>query len=421
MSDERTDDAEDSDDSRPTTRRESSPRNSSSSNQNSSTPSRRNPSSSHRTSTVPPRRGEFDFIERIRRQEMERLGEHKNSSLVTHHSSLINHQSSLVTGIGDDAAVVRQRAGFDTVVTTDLLVEGVDFRLETAWTRPRDLGHKALAVSLSDVAAMGARPRFCLLSVGVPRERWRGRFLEEFYAGVRSLAARHGVVIIGGDISRTPERVVVDSIVLGEVRRGRAVLRSGARAGDQIFVTGSLGGAAAGLRILEGGAVRKSTSASPSRSDARQTRAERGLVARQLRPEPRVEWGALLGERRLASAMIDLSDGLSSDLAHVCRESRVGARVEAASLPFDSSFESAGIAGDDALSLALDGGEDFELLFTVSARDARRLPREVGGVCVTRIGEVTAERGKVTLVRNGRARLLRPGGFEHFGYDEGKR
>jgi thiamine-monophosphate kinase len=366
-------------------------------------------------------RGEFDFIERIRRQEDARLASHNHSSLVTHHSSLLQ-------GIGDDAAVLRQHAGLDTVITTDLLVEDVDFRLGHGGSSPRDLGHKALAVSLSDAAAMGAQPRFCLLSVGVPRARWRGRFLEEFYAGVRSLAATHGVVIIGGDTSRTPERVVLDSIVLGEVRSGRAVMRSGARAGDRIFVTGSLGGAAAGLRVLEGGAVRQSkivegdavrrsraASTSASRSSARMKRAERGLILRQLRPEPRVEWGALLGERRLATSLIDLSDGLSSDLAHVCRESGVGARIEAASLPFDQHLETSGIADDDALSLALDGGEDFELLFTVSARDVRRLPREVGGVRVTRIGEVTRERGKVRLVRDGRARLLRPGGFDHFG------
>ena len=344
-------------------------------------------------------RGEFDFIELLRRQEDARRAALNDSSLITHHSSLLQ-------GIGDDAAVIRQRAGFDTVVTADLLVEDVDFRLGRGWTSPRDLGHKALAVSLSDVASMGARPRFCLLSVGVPRARWRTAFLEEFYAGVRSLADAHSVLIIGGDTSRTPERVVVDSIVLGEVRSGRAVPRSGARAGDQIFVTGSLGGAAAGLKILESGAVRKSKALRQSKT--------LGLVARQLRPVPRVEWGALVGERRLASAMIDLSDGLSSDLAHVCRESRVGARIDAASLPLDPLLASAGISGDETLSLALDGGEDFELLFTVSERDARRLPDELGGVRVTHVGEVTRERGKVRLVHNGRARLLRPGGFEHF-------
>ena len=348
------------------------------------------------------RRGEFDFIERIRRQELRRLRLHKNSSLITHHSSLL-------LGIGDDAAVLRQRSGLDTVVTADLLVEGIDFRLERAGTRPRDLGHKALAVSLSDVAAMGARPRFCLLSVGLPAARWRTRFLEEFYAGVRALAEAYGVAIIGGDTSRTPERVVVDSVVLGEVKRGRAVLRSGARPGDQVFVTGALGGAAAGLKVLEGRA------GAPPR--ARLTRAQRRLVLRQTRPAPRVEWGALLGERRLATALIDLSDGLSSDLAHLCRESGVGARVDAALLPVDPLLKSTKVSEADALSLALDGGEDFELLFTARPRDVARLPREVGGVPATRVGEVTAGRGKVTIIRDGRERPLRPGGFEHFRRD----
>jgi thiamine-monophosphate kinase len=341
--------------------------------------------------------GEFDFIERVRRHESARLTNDKHSSLITHHSSLIR-------GIGDDAAVLRPRAGFNLVVTADLLVEGVDFRLGGGWTSPRDLGHKALAVSLSDAAAMGARPRFCLLSVGVPRARWRGRFLEEFYEGVRALADEYGVRIIGGDTSRTPGGFVVDSIVLGEVRRGRALTRGGARAGDQIFVTGSLGGAAAGLKILESDAARTS-----------RRRAERGLVMRQRRPEPRVEWGALLSEKRLATSLIDLSDGLSSDLAHVCRESGVGARLDASLLPLDSLLAQAGVEADEALKLALDGGEDFELLFTASTPRASRLPREVGGVPVTRVGEVTGERGKVRLVKDGQARLLKPGGFEHFG------
>ncbi|MBV9926407.1 MAG: thiamine-phosphate kinase [Acidobacteria bacterium] len=338
--------------------------------------------------------GEFDFIERVRRRELARVPDNRHSSLITHHSSLLK-------GIGDDAALLRPRAGFDLVITADLLVEGVDFRLDKGWTTPRDLGHKALAVSLSDAAAMGAWPCFCLLSVGVPRALWRGRFLEEFYEGVRALADVYGVRIIGGDTSRTTGGFVVDSVVIGEVRRGRALTRGGAAAGEQIFVTGSLGGAAAGLKMLEGG----------------RARASRGLLARQRRPEPRVEWGALLSEKGLATSLIDLSDGLSSDLMHVCRESGVGARVEAASLPLDPLLAQTNVGADEALRLALDGGEDFELLFTASTRQAARLPREVGGVPFTRVGEVTAERGKVRLVRDGRASLLKPGGFEHFRRD----
>ncbi len=340
--------------------------------------------------------GEFDFIERVRRRELARVINDKHSSLTTHHSSLL-------LGIGDDAAVLRPRAGFDLVVTADLLVEGVDFRLNRGWTTPRDLGRRALAVSLSDAAAMGARPRFCLLSVGVPRALWRGRFVEEFYEGVRALADVYGVRIVGGDTSRAVEGFVVDSVVLGEVRRGRVLTRGGARAGDLIFVTGALGGAAGGLRILESGAARTSRG-----------RGARGLVERQRRPEPRVEWGALLSEKGLATSLIDLSDGLSSDLAHVCRASGVGARVDAARLPLDPLLKEAGVDDDEALGLALDGGEDFELLFTADPRRASRLPGEVKGVPVTRVGEVTAERGKVRLVRGGKARPLKPGGFEHF-------
>lgn len=425
MSDEWTDDG---DDSRPTRRKPSS--------RNSSTASRRNsPAPSRRSSTAPPRRGEFDFISRLRRLELKHLGKRNSSSLVTHHSSLLH-------GIGDDAAVFRQRPGFDTVITTDLLVEDIDFEyfvpnitadFKRSQNSPRDIGHKAVAVSLSDVAAMGARPLYCLLSVGVPREVWKSRalasagfehrrrpapradwrdyFIEEFYLGVRALAARYGVALIGGDTSRTPERVVVDSICLGEVRRGRAVLRAGARAGDQIFVTGALGGAAAGLKILQNRA-RLEPSANLRYPYPKLPGAQARLVKRQVRPEPRVDWGLLLGERRLASAMIDISDGLSSDLAHLCRESGVGAVVEASLLPIEPLLKSEEDA--DALALALNGGEDFELLFTVSPRNVARLPAEVGGVHATRIGEITGARGKLSLLRDGRARPLKPRGFEHF-------
>ena len=367
-------------------------------------------------------RSEFDFIRHIRQQTLKRLTSPNRPS------SLIPHPSSFVFGIGDDAAVIRNpRTGVDTVVTADLLVEDVDFRLST--TTPRLLGHKALAVSLSDVAAMGARPRFALLSVGAPAHIWASSFLDEFYEGFFGLADAHGVALVGGDVSRVGERgaksgrapLVIDSIVLGEVKSGRAVMRAGARPGDLIYVTGSLGGAAAGLRLLEeglrlrGGLTAKSTTAESvqgrqrgvSLSDARQR-----LIVRQLRPAPRVAWGRLLGEERLASSMIDLSDGLSSDLAHLCRESRVGARLDAARLPVDP--HASRVYPADALDLALGGGEDFELLFTVAPRRAKRLPDELEGVPVTRVGEVTDRGGKVLLIEGSRERVLTPAGFTHF-------
>ncbi len=340
-------------------------------------------------------RSEFDFIERIRRRALK-------------HSSLIPHPSSLSLGIGDDAAVFRQQAGRETVVTADLLIEEIDFRLDT--TTARLLGHKALAVSLSDIAAMGARPRYALVSIGVPREIWRSDFVDEFYEGFFALAETYGVALVGGDVSRSPERIVIDSVVLGEVERGRAVTRSGARAGDHVFVTGSLGGAAAGLRLLgRGESLRR------KRSRSLQYRAVEELLLRQLRPEPRIPWGALLGEERLATAMIDISDGLSSDLTHLCRQSRVGAVIDAARVPVDSAvINLCGRRALDPLLLALHGGEDFELLFTVRPRDLARLPRSLGGVPLTYVGDVTGEGAGVRISEGSRVWPLEPAGFTHF-------
>jgi thiamine-monophosphate kinase len=366
--------------------------------------------SSHAPAHGNPGDGEFDFIERIRRRVAGAQRPHNSSA-----SSLVPHPSTLIHGIGDDAAVFRTGAGRDTVVTADLLVEDIDFY--RSLSKPADLGHKALAVSLSDVAAMGARPRFALVSLGVPQTTWQTDFLEDFYDGLLALAEAHGVLLVGGDVSRTPDRVVIDSIVLGEVAADRAVLRSGARPGDQLFVTGALGGAAAGLRLLE-----KSVALSPDLKD--DFPAEFGeLSARQTRPMPRVEWGAFLCEEGLATAMIDLSDGLSSDLAHLCRESRVGAVLDWSQIPVhpalghdgalaDNSFTHTVVA--DAHQLALHGGEDFELLFAVNPRDLLKLPRELGGVPVTRIGEITEAAAGIKLQRHQHAEELKPGGFEHF-------
>jgi len=308
-----------------------------------------------------------------------------------------------------------QRTGYETVITADLLIEDIDFR--RAHTDARALGHKALAVSLSDIAAMGARPRYALLSVGVPADVWRTRWLDQFYEGFFALAARTGVALIGGDVSRTPERIVIDSIVLGETRRGRAVLRNGARPGDQIFVTGTLGGASAGLSILESNATKRNARTHQRATSARQplmTSARAQLIRRQQRPEPRLAWGALLGNKRLASAMIDLSDGLSSDLAHLCRESNVGALIDAAHLPIDPFIAQANVNAPDALTLALHGGEDFELLFTVRPQHVTRLPRELDGVPITHIGEVRAPSAGIKIHINGRTRTLKPAGFVHF-------
>lgn len=346
---------------------------------------------------TPPARGEFDFISHIRRQAT-------------------SEARGLVRGIGDDAAVIFNSSASHLLVTTDLLIEDVDFR--RAHFGPAEIGHKAVAASLSDIAAMGGRPRWALLSIGVPREIWeRPRYVATLYRGAERLASLHGATIIGGDVSRTPGHIVVDSILIGETAPGRAVLRSGARPGDQIFVTGTLGGAAAGLRVLEHAATLPAAAAQAF------LRRFPELTLRQRKPIPRVGWGALLGERGLATAMIDLSDGLSSDLTHLCRESGAGALVEAAGLPINSHVRRAPASTShafaralkaDAHALALHGGEDYELLFTVAPSDLGRLPKKLNGVPVTRIGEIKEVRRGVKLLRDGREEVLTPSGFEHF-------
>ncbi len=354
----------------------------------------------HSSTKNSPAGSEFDFISRIKgRAEAARA----------------NKTDGLVYGIGDDAAVLTGRSGRDSVITTDLLVEDIDFRRTSL---PSDIGYKALAVSLSDIAAMGARPLWTLLSLGLPQDIWNSPFAGGISEGFLSAAREFGVTLIGGDVSRTPGRIVLDSIVIGETGRGRAVLRSRARAGDHIFVTGTLGAAAAGLKLLE--------RANNLRTRAARTRFLSGLeelTQRQTHPTPRVECGALLGERRLASAMIDLSDGLSSDLAHLCERSGVGALIEASRIPVAPLLKQADAVNpnqfsralkDDALNLAMHGGEDFELLFTVRPRDTAQLPKRLGGVRLTRIGEMRDANEGIKLLQDGRAEVLQPSGFDHF-------
>ena len=335
-------------------------------------------------------RSEFDFINSLR---------HRTGSHTT---------QSLIAGIGDDAAVVRNSAGKDTVITADLLVEDIDFRRTT--TPPYLLGHKALAVSLSDMAAMGARPLWSLISIGVPDDVWQTDFVERLYDGLLDLAHHYGVQLIGGDTSRTTDKIVIDSIVTGECASGATVMRSGAKAGDQIFVTGSLGAAAAGLRLIERGAHL----AEQNLGDEDSQKLDH-ILLRQLRPEPRVGWGMVLGEERLATSMIDLSDGLSSDLNRLCDASRVGALIDSALLPVDDRVqELCGRRALDPLQLALHGGEDFELLFTVKPENAARLPRKVDGVEIKRIGEITSASEGVKISEGSRTWELKPGGWMHF-------
>lgn len=341
---------------------------------------------------------EFDFISQLRERVRSR-----------------NISGRVITGIGDDAAVLSLSPGRELVITTDLLIEDIDFHRNSA--PPGLLGHKALAVSLSDIAAMGARPVCSLLSIGLSRDVWEGNFKDEFFEGYLALADRFGITLTGGDVSESKERTVIDSIVVGEVRTGRGILRSTAQPGDQIFVTGTLGGAAAGLKLIELGArILSEPPAAGGPSADSDEYAIQALLLRQLRPDPHVGWGIILGEEQLASSMIDISDGLSSDLAHLCDESGVGAVIESSSIPVDKDVTKlCGRRALDPLALALHGGEDFELLFTVAPENVARLPKRVDGVQVSHIGEVTGATGTIRVREKNREWDLEPEGFAHFG------
>jgi thiamine-monophosphate kinase len=244
---------------------------------------------------------------------------------------------------------------------------------------------------------MGGSPVWALLTLGVPENLWESDFVKRFFEGWTELARTFDVELVGGDISRSPD-LVVDSIVAGEVPKGSAVLRSGARPGDHVFVSGTLGSAAAGLRLLES----TSEHGLPSRTGMQ-------LIDRQLRPNPQVELGTQLRDRSIANSMIDISDGLSSDIHHICEASNVGAKLDASLLPIDGSLRSL-FGADEALALALNGGEDFELLFSVPKEKISLLESSD----VHRIGSITENTGVVELIDGDRFIRLQPSGYRHF-------
>lgn len=300
----------------------------------------------------------------------------------------------LIQGIGDDTAIFESGPNNAWCITTDLLHERVHF--DRRYDPPRSVGHKALAAGLSDIASMGAGPRFALVSIAVPKRQAQD-FLAPFYAGFLALADRHHVVLIGGDTSASPGGIYIDVIVLGELGRSRGIRRSGACVGDRIFVTGKLGRAAWGLALLKAGC-------SP------QNRAQRMAIQRHRSPIPRTEIGAWLGKKRMASAMIDISDGLSTDLNHLCRESGVGARIEENKIPL-AAKERASFMLDHALC----GGEDYELLFTVPPRNLSKIRPRVEGVPLTEIGEILPEKEGVVLISSdGSQRTMPASGWDHF-------
>jgi thiamine-monophosphate kinase len=306
---------------------------------------------------------------------------------------------SLRLGIGDDSAILRPQPGTDWVLSCDQFLEGVHF-LTAAWP-PEAVGYKALARATSDLGAMGAKPRFFLLSIALPSER-SGKWLDGMARGMARAARRFGLTLIGGDTARTapPSATVAMSLtVLGELATGRAVNRKGARPGDAIFVSGRLGGSQLGLELILQGLYRKPQ--------------WKPTLAPHFFPKLAIELGHWLATKCLATAMMDISDGLSTDLQRLCRASQSGARIYQDSLPAVNVPDDLRTIGFDAKRLALHGGEDYGLLFTVKKQHRSSIPKTFRGQRVTCIGEMVPG-NTLTLIAGGAAQPLAAQGWDHF-------
>lgn len=323
------------------------------------------------------RLGEFGLIERIRRTTATGRG--------------------VRIGIGDDCAWV-EHAGASALITTDLLIEHIHFDLK--WTSLFDLGYKSLAVNLSDVAAMGGVADYAILSLGIPAT-FDSKQIDEFYRGFNRLAHRHGVALVGGD-TNVADSLIISVCVIGHPT-ARPIRRSGARVGDDIYVTGTLGDSALGLALLR----KKWPATKPG--------VIRKLVARHHRPMPQLRAGALLARLNIATAMIDISDGLLQDLGHICQASKVGAVIWNENLPISSAYRA--LLGKVGSGYALSGGEDYELLFCARPRHRQLIDKlhRAGRVKITRIGRcVGAKQGIVVLDDSGKPIKSKIPGHDHF-------
>jgi thiamine-monophosphate kinase len=310
-------------------------------------------------------------------------------SIVAGIRSRAKRRVAVRVSIGDDCAALLIPPGQEALVTTDFSLEGVHFRRE--WHPPEVVGHRCLTRGLSDIAAMGGRPIAAFLSLALPRNLPQS-WINRFYSGLLRQADAFQTTLAGGDIAQSPGGILADVVVVGSAPKGKAIPRSGARPGDRIYVTGQLGGSSAALRLLFSG--RKLRPAD---------------FPQHFRPQPRVAVGQFLREKRLASAMIDISDGLSTDLAHLCEDSGVGAEIRADAIPLASIGKP---AHEVDLQAALHGGEDYELLFTAPRK--KRVPPQIAGVKITQLGHITRGTHIILLNEHGVGFELRPHGWEHF-------
>lgn len=307
-------------------------------------------------------------------------------------------RADVVQGIGDDVAVI-EIGGKTLLITTDILIEDIHF--ERSWTDPYRLGEKALAVNLSDIAAMGGIPKHFLISLGLPKTL-PFPFVSLFYRGLKKMANRFQVDLIGGDTSLS-QKIIINICLIGEGKKGNLLFRNGARVGDDLYVSGTLGDAALGLKILrDKGAKRKS----------------KGLIDRHLSPNPRIELGQALGKKQIASAMIDVSDGLLSDTLHIVEESKVGVRIWENRIPLSSLYRRwVRTYSKDPYQIALSGGEDYELLFTASPKKKTgilSLARSLN-VPITHVGEILPGKEGLHLIgKEGEKTPLHRLGFDHF-------
>jgi len=334
--------------------------------------------------------GELALIDRIRRR------------------TVGQHSRALQLGIGDDCAILRVPRGHELVVTTDFSLEGRHFRRD--WHTPQSIGHRTLARGLSDLAAMGATPLAAFLSLALPRsaaqdQRFLGKFIDGFLDGLLSLAKQHSVPLAGGDTSESPsDAVLADIVLLGATPTGKALRRSTARPGDLLYVTGAIGGAAAELEQLLATPPSEPWPLNPGPSSHP-----------HFFPQPRLAVGQALLRRRLATAAMDLSDGLSTDLTHLCEASSVAAELDEAALPLHLLTQTLLRDAADQLHAALHGGEDYELLFT--ARPGTKLSRSLAGIpitCIGRILEKQPRKPRLTLISpTGKRSPLKPQGWEH--------
>ena len=319
---------------------------------------------------------------------------------------------SVIQGIGDDAAIITSRAGQWTVLTTDLLTEGIHFDLRTATMA--DIGFRAAAANLSDIAAMGATPQYVLVALAIP-STGTSRNVHQLYRGMMAACRPHRVELIGGDTSASSSGWFLGLTLIGMVPPRKALFRSGAQIGDLLYITGTIGDALAGLRLLNEPPPR--TKHYPL-STALSTRHRQFLIGRHLRPTPRVAEGQWLSTHRFATSAIDISDGLSGDLRHICEESHVGADLDLGALPLSPSCRAYAASWKlDPVDLALTGGEDYELLFTVSPRQRPRLEQSAlkQGFSLTCIGKIRPLRFGIQAVPpHGRRHRLANTSYEHF-------